>query len=1008
MRAALRRLRLAPLLLALAACETPPASVFIDRSVDAVVGEAAGSNARGETCTVVPFAAPPLDAPVLRSREIFCGGWTQPAARVVELAGGDTSPEALLRLANGGLWRSALAERLACEPAEALGGATPGALLRCVRRRGGWPQVAVVMAQPGGPVLVDGLAASLPVVERLLASGPAGGATASTAGAARSQAMQAAVSRLAGRAYGAADVSRYEQLMALGRDLNQAENFAASEEAYRAALSIQQRVVGADNANTVGPLLNLALSLSNQGRFPQAKALFAQAAALAPQAADPAAGARLLHYRGLDALNQGDTDATLPLLDQAEAAYARTAPAAFVSLNRAFADQAMAEALTFDSLAQSALLGVAEVRRYRGIALARLGQTEAGLEQLRSARNLLRAAGLESGLLVGRSLRSQGSLMEDDDRQDLAARLLTASAARFSEAMPGERPEAMTLFLAGGRQLRIGQRAAALASFRSAERLLRMHQAGLPVAVVLPYLDALAAEAAANPDKAAALQVEMFEAVQSTRREVTSRLVEQAAARLSAAGGNSRVAAAVRRMQDADRDVRALLTERDMGARGGTAAMDARIAAAQATRNEAEAEVLAAAPGYRQLLQATVAAPATAAVLQPKEVLVSMVVGRDHGHVFALRANGQVLAARLDLGEAAIAALVARVRRGVTVDNSGTPPAFDQAAAAALYAAVLGPLAPALAEAESLLVVADGPLLSIPFGLLLTGPASPDNLAAAPWLLRRYAVVHVPSAQTVVTLRGSRGGGASAAANPYIGFGDPVSPSQAQLQRAFPPASCSDDARLASLLQPLPGARAELLAARDLTRAGPSAVKLGAEFTQAALTSARLEDYRVLHLATHARLPGELSCLSEPALLVSAPRGGAEPLAAFMPASAFAQLKLDADLVILSACNTGATTPGDSAAGEGLSALARAAFFAGARGVLATHWAMDDSAASLTIADTLRRQGQEGTTSAAALRGAQLLLLEEAGRQLPAAWAHPYYWAAFALLGDGRRADPRS
>jgi CHAT domain-containing protein len=103
---------------------------------------------------------------------------------------------------------------------------------------------------------------------------------------------------------------------------------------------------------------------------------------------------------------------------------------------------------------------------------------------------------------------------------------------------------------------------------------------------------------------------------------------------------------------------------------------------------------------------------------------------------------------------------------------------------------------------------------------------------------------------------------------------------------------------------------------------------------------------------------------------------------------------------VLSACNTGG--PGGEGGGEALSGLARAFFYAGARGLLVTHWAVDDAASALTVADALRRQ-QGGSASAAALRGAQLLLIEEAGRRLPSVFAHPYYWAPFALIGDGRR-----
>ena len=120
------------------------------------------------------------------------------------------------------------------------------------------------------------------------------------------------------------------------------------------------------------------------------------------------------------------------------------------------------------------------------------------------------------------------------------------------------------------------------------------------------------------------------------------------------------------------------------------------------------------------------------------------------------------------------------------------------------------------------------------------------------------------------------------------------------------------------------------------------------------MKAAELGRHRIIHLATHALLPGELSCLQEPSIVVSAQPGAADADSAFVKASDLLGLKLDADLVILSACNTGG--PGGAGGGEALSGLARAFFYAGARGLMVTHWAVDDAAAALTVADSLRRQ----------------------------------------------------
>jgi CHAT domain-containing protein len=384
-----------------------------------------------------------------------------------------------------------------------------------------------------------------------------------------------------------------------------------------------------------------------------------------------------------------------------------------------------------------------------------------------------------------------------------------------------------------------------------------------------------------------------------------------------------------------------------------------------------------------------------------------MLLGPEHGYVFAVRGgSGAVLARRVGLSETQAQDLVKRVRAGIELGADGVPGRFDTQAAQALYELLLAPLAPALEGARTVLVAADGPLLSIPFGLLLTGRTTPDNLAAAPWLIRRHAIVHMPAAQTLVALRGAGSGVASAAPLAYAGFGDPVMPTEMQLRRSFPPDRCAGDARAARELRPLPGTRVEVLAAQRLTGARPEAVKLGSAFTAAAIRGGGLERYRVVHFATHALLPGELSCLQEPALMASTPAGAADANGAFIPTSAFLALKLDADLVILSACNTGTVLGGEATSGtggEGLSAMARSFFFAGARGVLATHWSVSDEAAELTVTIALKRQAEHGASSAVALRTAQLALIEEAGKRLPAAYAHPFFWAPFALIGDGRR-----
>ena len=133
-------------------------------------------------------------------------------------------------------------------------------------------------------------------------------------------------SRLAARAFSSGDVGQFDQLMAAGTRANLADNPGAAETAFRAALALQQKALGKDNPNTVTAMMSLALQLSNEGRYAEAEALFNDAIKLAPGAADTTARARLLHYRGLDAMNQGQLEQALTLLTQADAAYATDTP----------------------------------------------------------------------------------------------------------------------------------------------------------------------------------------------------------------------------------------------------------------------------------------------------------------------------------------------------------------------------------------------------------------------------------------------------------------------------------------------------------------------------------------------------------------------------------------------------------------------------------------------------------------------------------------------------------
>jgi len=1006
-------LALLALLAVAAGCTPPPPDAYVGGAAKGEVAVALGQDASGEACNQLPGGRP-------GSAEVFCGTWQQPAA--VVSAGPQGNVDALLPLATGGVWRTALDRRFACQAPTrtSILGDQPALLLQCKRRIGGWPQVALLASVDGRTWLADGILPTLPVMERSIGilSGRIAASAATTLPPSAADALLA--NQLAARAFGAGDVGQFDALMTLGARANLAENFAPAEQAYRAALAIQQKALGTNDPDTAQPLMHLALQVSDEGRFAEADTLFARAETLAPGATDRLAAARLLHYRALHALNQNQLAPALALLRRAEAGYAAFVPREMLTA-RPNARVQLASLGTFpeggplaDPTVQSALIGVVETQRYQAIVLRHMGRAEDSAAMIGAAQLLAESNDLALPVVTARLTRTAATAAGAAGRTDTAEAELARSAVAFGEVLPQTRPVAETSLLDAAELARQGQTERALALCKSATDLLRQLRSGTDPALLAPCLATYATAAAHRPADAQTLLAAMFETAELAQDSLTTREIAEAAARLAANAHDPKVAEAIRRRQDTGQTLADLYRQRDDLARGaipGTVApqavplsaaeIDKRIADAQANLADADAALHTAAPNYGQLVQEAVPAADVLSALRPGEAFVAITLAGDTGWVFCLR-DGRIDAAPLPVGAAAVRDLVRRIRASIEITTAGVP-RFDTSSAHALYDAVLAPVAPRLAGAKALVVAPSGPLLSLPFAVLLTGPGDPERLGDAPWLIRAFSIAHVPSAANFVALR--RIAATSRATQPWFGFGDfrPVTLSQAE--HSFPAGTCADSARLFAGLPPLPFARRELGAAQALLGASPSDEMLGAAFTVPAVEHASLKNYRVLHFAAHALLPTDLRCESEPAIVTSDPPGAVDASGALLTSTDVLGLDLDADAVILSACNSGG--PGGADGGDSLSGLARAFFFAGARALLVTHWSISDQSSAFLVADTLRRfaAGSDGGL-AGSLRAAQLGMLDGAGKTLPASLAHPFYWAPFALIGEGQGQRP--
>ncbi len=320
-------------------------------------------------------------------------------------------------------------------------------------------------------------------------------------------------------------------------------------------------------------------------------------------------------------------------------------------------------------------------------------------------------------------------------------------------------------------------------------------------------------------------------------------------------------------------------------------------------------------------------------------------------------------------------------------------------------------------DKHNLLIVPSGPLTALPFHLLITQKpeSAPKDSSVfgryrdASYLVKRQAITILPSVSSLKALRLSAREGQ--AAKPLIGFGDPVFRAEENIADAskqggrIQVASRGyadywqgldlDRARLAEL-PPLHDTAGELKTVAATLGAPLSDIFLGSDASETNVQRAPLADYRVVYFATHALVAGDVKGLGEPALVLSLPKTPTDFDDGLLTASEVAQLKLNADFVVLSACNTAA---GEKPGAEALSGLARAFFYAGARALLVSHWAVDSQdAARLATATFGNLKSDPSIGRAEALRRAMLAFLNDPSEERN---PYPAYWAPFFIAGEG-------
>ncbi len=446
-------------------------------------------------------------------------------------------------------------------------------------------------------------------------------------------------------------------------------------------------------------------------------------------------------------------------------------------------------------------------------------------------------------------------------------------------------------------------------------------------------------------------------------------------------------------------------------------------------------------PLYAELINPK---PTTVAKVQKSlvadEALIATYVVEDKTYVWTVTKTGKASLHVAPLGSKRVAAVAKELRKALDPQAAtlGDIPVFNTRLSYRLYRTLLKSGEKKWKPAKSLLIVPHGALAQLPFGVLVTGkkplpkdqPPIFSNYKEIPWLIRSHSVTVLPSVTALASLRAlpkpKKG------RRPFVGFGDPYF-SVKQATDAGKPKEVKVAALTSRGLLKTRGVRIKLRSApktQGLDSADLSllprlpdtfdevrsiAVAINADLTRDVFTGKRanedvvkklnLSGYKVVIFATHGLVPGDLDGLRQPALALSTPKLGGYGGDGLLTMDEILGLKLDADWVVLSACNTASA---EGAGAEAFSGLGRAFFYAGTRAMLLSNWPVETTSAQKLTTDLFSRQAKDKKLSRAkALQQAMLALIDGDGYKdgvsgkIVFSYAHPIFWAPFSLVGDG-------
>lgn len=783
-------------------------------------------------------------------------------------------------------------------------------------------------------------------------------------------------------------------------------------------------------------LVNRALQMSNLGAFTQAQRTFAEARAMALR--DPVQSRLARNYAAIDAINRGELSEALAILAREVPAFEAVAPSGeAVSIDRQTAAGLNAAAGT----SLTALLGQptrlspqdraaiidAQSLQLRGTALRLQGRPDEARQALAQAYdNAMKVQGgrvISIARLRAQILTELALGHEAQNRYAEAEKNLRSALDLVRTTYPDSASVNVVSTRLAGFLSRRGNSIEAMAIYRGVvDDVVRSRGALVGMENLMrPYFDRLAGEGTQDRESVA----ELFRASQLLERPGAADTLAQLSRQLE--GGSDEASALYRRSLGISRELeRARIEIARLTAASEVGETDAQLDALRARRDQlAEAQLaamdaLAAYPRYRAVAHRTISLEDLRSSLQPGEGYLKLVeLSGSLYAVFVSPATARGWKVGLSAGQVADAVDVLRDSISLTINGVQSTYPFDVDTAVTLDDALLGPACGEIASLSHLIFEPAGATLKLPINLLtndrngvaayharIKAGGDEYDFTGIDWLGRDRAV---STALSAASFRDARAARASTAPRDYLGLGNnaPLGPSLTRaVVRSGAGAAIDADCTwpLSTWNQPI--SPKELNEAASLLAGGGTDLMTGAAFTdEAIMARPDLGAFRIVHFATHGLVTApRAGCPVRPALLTSFGDARSDGLLSF---NEIFDLHLDADLVILSACDTAAGAGLEATreaglstgGGQALDGLVRAFIAAGGRQVIASHWpAPDDFNATERLFNGFYKS--KGASVGEALRASQRRLMDDPQT------SHPYYWAGFAIVGDAARPVP--